>query len=142
MAIFKLSPELKAINDKIRALKHITKALNEVEKKGSHIIRIGCTGVEWEMKVGDVHYYKYKTLQAKLAEDLNAYQITQKKSIALPAKAPATRKKIPAPVGAAPETEKAKRKYPAYSEERRAKHSEAMREYWRKRKAIEVSPTP
>lgn len=67
-----------AIARKTKALKHCMKLIEEINKKGSTIIKLGCTGVEFVVKQGDAMYFKLATTRAQLMEDVKSYEIVQK----------------------------------------------------------------
>lgn len=60
---------------KVKAFKHITKVLEQVEKNGKAIEKIGCTGVQIVINKGDILELRYKALLAQYAEEINSYQI-------------------------------------------------------------------
>lgn len=66
------------LSKKVGALKHLTKKINEINKKGQAIIRLNNTGVELVAKKGDALYLKLATAHAQLTEDIKSYEIVQR----------------------------------------------------------------
>lgn len=62
---------------KTRAMKHCMKLIKEINEKGSTVIKLGCTGVEFTVKQGDAMYFKLATTHAQLTEDVKSYEIVQ-----------------------------------------------------------------
>lgn len=102
----------KSIGQKARAYEHCVKLLRRIEKDGSAIMKINCTGIEFHVEKGDGIYLRLKTVLASLTEDLNL--ATQRMEGSTPRVAP---------IGAAPESAMSP------DEIRRAKTREYMRKY-------------
>ena len=73
------------IAKKTRALKHCSKLITEINKKGQATIRLNCTGVEFVVHKGDAMYLKLATTHAQLTEDIKSYEIVQRANGTSPA---------------------------------------------------------
>ncbi len=60
----------------VRAYKHLTKVLKEVDEKGRCVERMGATGVVIVINKGDALHLRYQSLHAEYAEKINSYNIT------------------------------------------------------------------
>lgn len=117
------------ISIKVKSLKYFTNLIKEVDKKGRGVIKLNCTGASFPFEKGDVLYLKVKTKIAELSEEIATMQIVTNPTTQ-PTETAVRRRRIPAPIGAAPTTDK--------TEERRAKNREACRKYQQKLRELGV----
>ncbi len=113
------------IGKKARALKHCNKVLEKIEKKGSTVITLNCTGVVFTVHKNDALYLQLQATRAQLIQDIGSYEIVQKTMQRTTAQ-----RHAPAPVGAsvalsdeemaklAEKREKARKWYQAHKKER------------------------
>ena len=66
------------ISKKARALKHCIKVLSQIEKKGSAVITLNCTGVIFTVQRNDAIYLQLQATKAQLVQDIGSYEIVQK----------------------------------------------------------------
>lgn len=66
------------IGTKAKALKHCEKLIRKIEKANGEPVKIplSCTGVMLEAREGSPLYLQIKAISAKLAEEINALQIS------------------------------------------------------------------
>lgn len=58
------------ISKKTRALKHCNKVLETIEKKGSAVITLNCTGVVFTVRKNDAIYLQLQATRAQLIQDI------------------------------------------------------------------------
>ena len=83
------------ISKKARALKHCNKVLETIEKKGSAVITLNCTGVIFTVQKNDAIYLQLQATRAQLIQDIGSYEIVQKAT-----QQAVSKRHAPAPVGA------------------------------------------
>jgi hypothetical protein len=69
----------KEIGRKERAFRHCTDVLNDIDKHGSTVVKLNCTGVTFNVTKGDPIYLRFQTVLAQLREELAAYKVTTPK---------------------------------------------------------------
>lgn len=82
------------ISKKARALKHCNKVLEAIEKKGSAVITLNCTGVVFTVQKNDAIYLQLQATRAQLIQDIGSYEIVQKAT-----KQKTFTRTAPAPIG-------------------------------------------
>lgn len=116
--------EAKEIGKKIRAFEHCEKVLARVEKRGSAIVKLNCTGIAFTVERGDALHLEFVAKHAALWRDIQSYRIVQEATAGTPART------LPAPSGASDTVDpkiEARRAY--------------QREYYaRKRKGMNPAP--
>lgn len=86
--------EAKEISKKIRAFEHCEKVLASVEKRGSAIVKLNCTGITFTVERGDALHLEFVAKHAALWRDIQSYRIVQE------AAAGTSARTLPAPSGA------------------------------------------
>lgn len=86
--------EAKVISKKIRAFEHCEKVLARVEKHGSAVVKLNCTGITFTVERGDALYLEFVAKHAALWRDIQSYRIVQE------AAAGTTARTLPAPSSA------------------------------------------
>lgn len=86
--------EAKEISKKIRAFEHCEKVLTCVEKRGSAIVKLNCTGITFTVERGDALHLEFVAKHAALWRDIQSYRIVQEAAAGTPART------LPAPSGA------------------------------------------
>ena len=83
------------ISKKARALKHCNKVLDTIEKKGSAVITLNCTGIAFTVQKNDAIYLQLQATKAQLVQDIGSYEILKKAN-----QRSAIKRHAPAPIGA------------------------------------------
>ena len=81
------------ISRKVSALKNCNKVLAQIEKNGSAVIKVNCTGLSFTVNRGDAVYLTYKAMQSNLIREIGDYEIVQRSQ-------QGARRYAPAPMGA------------------------------------------
>lgn len=97
--------EAKVISKKIRAFEHCEKVLARVEKYGSAVVKLNCTGVTFTVERGDALYLEFVAKHAALWRDIQSYRIVQE------AAASTSARTLPAPSSAVDPKIEARRAY-------------------------------
>ena len=82
------------ISRKVRALKNCNKVLAQIEKNGSAVVKVNCTGLSFTVNRNDAIHLTYKAMQSNLVREIGDYEIVQRSQ-------QNARRYAPAPVGAA-----------------------------------------
>lgn len=97
--------EAKVISKKIRAFEHCEKVLARIEKYGSAVVKLNCTGITFTVERGDALHLEFVAKHAALWRDIQSYRIVQE------AAAGTSARTLPAPSGAVDPKIEARRAY-------------------------------
>lgn len=65
------------IATKTKALKHCTKLIEKIDREGSAIVKLNCSGVRFVVEKGDPFYLKLVRIKAELAEEIRSFEVVR-----------------------------------------------------------------